>query len=49
MSLDCDLEAFLELAELGRLTGKSQPMHQLGIAQARAEFENASRLLDPDP
>lgn len=49
MSLDGDLEAFLELAELGRLTGKSQPMHQLGIAQARAEFENASRLLDPDP
>ena len=49
MSLDCDLEAFLELAELGRLTGKSLPMHQLSVAQARAEFENASRLLDPDP
>lgn len=49
MSLDCDLEAFLELAEFGRLTGKSQPMHQLSVAQARKEFENTSRLLDPDP
>ncbi|MFJ4348050.1 alpha/beta hydrolase [Pseudomonas sp. NPDC089401] len=49
MALDCDLEAFLELAEFGRLTGKNQPMHQLSVAQARAEFENASRLLDADP
>lgn len=49
MSLDCDLEAFLELAEFGRLAGKSQPMHHLSVAQARTEFEHASRLLDPDP
>ncbi|WP_313394850.1 alpha/beta hydrolase [Pseudomonas sp.] len=49
MSLDSDLEAFLELAELGRLTGKSQPMHALSVAQARAEFAKTSRLLDPDP
>ena len=49
MPLDPDLEGFLELAELGRLTGKSQPMHQLSPAQARAEFELTSAVLDPSP
>lgn len=49
MSLDPDLEAFLELAELGRLTGKSQAMHELSVAQARSEFEKTSAVLDPSP
>lgn len=49
MPLDPDLEAFLELAELGRLTGKSQAMHELSVAQARAEFEKTSVVLDPSP
>lgn len=49
MPLDPDLEAFLELAELGRLTGKSQAMHELSVAQARAEFEMTSAVLDPSP
>ncbi|MDF0729316.1 alpha/beta hydrolase [Pseudomonas entomophila] len=49
MPLDPDLEAFLELAELGRLTGKSQPMHALSVAQARQEFEKTSAVLDPSP
>lgn len=49
MPLDPDLEAFLELAELGRLTGKSQAMHELSVAQARAEFEKTSAVLDPSP
>lgn len=49
MPLDPDLEAFLELAELGRLTGKSQPMHALSVAQAREEFELSSQILDPAP
>jgi acetyl esterase len=49
MPLDPDLEGFLELAELGRLTGKSQPMHALSVQQARDEFEQTSQVLDPCP
>lgn len=49
MPLDPDLEGFLELAQLGRLTGKSQPMHQLSVAQARHDFEQSSQVLDPSP
>lgn len=49
MPLDPDLEGFLELAQLGRLTGKSQPMHDLSVAQARHEFEQSSQVLDPSP
>ena len=49
MPLDPDLEGFLELAELGRLTGKSQPMHSLTVQQARDEFEQTSQVLDPCP
>ncbi|ROM90936.1 alpha/beta hydrolase [Pseudomonas brassicacearum] len=41
-----ELEAFLELAEFGRLTGKSRPMHELTPQQARADFEAASGVLD---
>ncbi|WP_460136639.1 alpha/beta hydrolase [Pseudomonas sp. S1_E04] len=49
MPLDPDLEGFLELAQLGRLTGKSQPMHTLSVEQARQEFEQTSAILDPSP
>lgn len=49
MPLDPDLEGFLELAQMGRLTGKSQAMHELTVEQARAQFEATSQLLDPTP
>lgn len=49
MPLDPDLEGFLELAEMGRLSGKSQPMHALSVSQARQEFELSSQILDPSP
>ncbi|NUT76229.1 alpha/beta hydrolase [Pseudomonas sp. C1C7] len=41
-----ELEAFLELAEFGRLTGKSRPMHEQTPQQARLDFEAASGFLD---
>ncbi|MDZ5601673.1 alpha/beta hydrolase [Pseudomonas sp. RP23018S] len=49
MPLDPDLEGFLELAELGRLSGKQQPLHALSVAQARATFAFSSEVLDPSP
>nr|WP_314477588.1 alpha/beta hydrolase [uncultured Pseudomonas sp.] len=49
MALHPDLAAFLELVEFGRLTGKSQPMHAMDVAQARAEFAASSQILDPSP
>lgn len=49
MPLDPDLEGFLELAQMGRLSGKSQPMHALSVEQARADFEKTSTVLDPCP
>lgn len=49
MALHPDIEGFLELAELGRLSGKSQPMHELSPAQARQQFEQTSQLLDEAP
>lgn len=49
MPLDPDLEGFLELAQMGRLTGKSQAMHDLSVEQARAQFEATSQILDPAP
>lgn len=49
MSLHPDLEAFLELVEFGRATGKSLPMHEQSVEQARAEFELSALLLDPAP
>lgn len=49
MPLDPDLEGFLELAEMGRLSGKSQPMHQLTPQAARTEFDLTSKILDPSP
>ncbi|MFJ4259403.1 alpha/beta hydrolase [Pseudomonas monteilii] len=49
MALDPDLEGFLELAQLGRLSGKTRPMHELSVAQARSEFELTSGMLDSAP
>lgn len=46
MALLPELEAFLQLVELGRLSGKSRPMHEQTPAQARADFELASLVLD---
>lgn len=41
-----ELEAFLELAEFGRMTGKSRAMHELTPQQARVDFEASSGFLD---
>ncbi|CAK15986.1 alpha/beta hydrolase [Pseudomonas entomophila] len=49
MSLHPDLAGFLELVEMGRLMGNSQPMHQLSVEQARREFASSSAILDPSP
>lgn len=49
MPVHPDLDAFLELAELGRLSGATQALHELPVAQARAIFEQASGVLDPTP
>ncbi|MEX5353710.1 alpha/beta hydrolase [Pseudomonas juntendi] len=49
MRLHSDLSAFLELVELGRLAGKSQPLHLQPLAQARSDFEASSQILDPNP
>lgn len=49
MPLHPDIEGFLELVELGRLTGKSQPMHELTPQEARRQFDNTSLLLDSTP
>ena len=46
MALLPELEAFLELAEFGRLTGKSRPMHEQTPQQARIDFEASSGFLD---
>ncbi len=49
MPLDPDLEGFLELAQMGRLSGKSQAMHAVSVEQARAQFEATSQVLDVAP
>lgn len=49
MSLDPDLEGFLELAQMGRLSGKSSALHELDLALARTQFETTSQVLDPCP
>ena len=41
-----ELEAFLELAEFGRMTGKSRAMHEQSPQQARLDFETSSGFLD---
>lgn len=49
MALHPDIEGFLELAEFGRLSGKSQPMHELTPGEARQQFEQTAQLLDEAP
>ena len=49
MALHPDIEGFLELAEFGRLSGKSRPMHELSPGEARQQFEQTSQLLDTAP
>ncbi|MFF7109560.1 alpha/beta hydrolase [Pseudomonas sichuanensis] len=49
MALHPDLADFLELAEFGRLSGKTRPMHELGVERAREDFEQASAVLDLSP
>ena len=39
MSVVPELEAFLELAEFSRMTGKSQALHDLSPAQARLSLK----------
>lgn len=46
MALVPELEAFLELAELGRMTGKSQAMHEQTPEQARRDFEASAQFFD---
>lgn len=46
MAVLSELEAFLELAEFGRLTGKSRAMHEQTPQQARIDFEASSGFLD---
>lgn len=45
MSVNPDIAAYLQLVKAGRDSGKSLPMHQLSPAQARLEFDQASRLM----
>lgn len=49
MALDPDLEGFLELAQLSRLSGKSRPLQDFGVERARHEFEQTSQVLDSAP
>jgi len=49
MPLHPDIEAYLDLVEMGRMSGKSQPMHTLEPDQARADFEGASMIMDTGP
>ena len=46
MSVVPELEAFLELAEFSRMTGKSQAMHDMTPANARLEFEASAGVFD---
>ena len=46
MSVVPELEAFLELAEYSRMTGKSKAMHDMTPADARVEFEMSSGVFD---
>ncbi|UVK85180.1 alpha/beta hydrolase [Pseudomonas sichuanensis] len=49
MPVHPDLAVFLELAELGRLSGATRALHELPVDQAREVFEQASDILDPTP
>ncbi|MFP9012955.1 hypothetical protein ACLI34_31355, partial [Pseudomonas aeruginosa] len=47
MALNPDIAAYLELVGNGRSSGKSLPMHQLTVQQAREQFDQSSALMDP--
>ncbi|MDF1653347.1 alpha/beta hydrolase, partial [Pseudomonas aeruginosa] len=47
MALNPDIAAYLELVGNGRSSGKSLPMHQLTVQQAREHFDQSSALMDP--
>jgi acetyl esterase len=49
MSLHPDIAALLEMIQLGTETGARVPFPQLTPAQARADFDASSPLLDVDP
>ncbi|MDH2433804.1 alpha/beta hydrolase [Pokkaliibacter sp. MBI-7] len=49
MALHPEIEAFLELIELGTLNGMRKPLEQQTPERARQEFDNASALLDQPP
>lgn len=49
MPLHPDIEAYLDLIEMGRMTGKSCAMHQREPAQARADFDKASLIMAGTP
>lgn len=44
MPVHPDLAAFLEMAEFGRLSGSSKPLHELTPVEARETFELTSEL-----
>ena len=46
MAVVPELEAFLELAEFGRMTGKSQAMHEQTPEQARRDFEASASFFN---
>lgn len=48
MPLHPDLQAFLELAELGREQGRPR-LHQLSPADARVQYDTTSLVLESDP
>ncbi|MFB6453063.1 alpha/beta hydrolase [Bradyrhizobium tunisiense] len=49
MSLDPDIAALLEMVQAGTESGARIPFPQLTAAQARADFDASSPLLDVDP
>ncbi|MCA1425792.1 MULTISPECIES: alpha/beta hydrolase [Bradyrhizobium] len=49
MSLDPDIAALLEMVQAGTESGARVPFPQLTAAQARADFDASSPLLDVDP
>ena len=49
MSLDPDIAALLEMVQAGTESGVRIPFPQLTAAQARADFDASSPLLDVDP
>lgn len=46
MPLDPDIAEFLELIELGRLSGKQRPLHEMSVAEARAAFARTAAIFE---